>query len=288
MNKLFEYNIHIGRWRVLVQDRDIQSGAVKQRHIADKAVCPKHLSDEIKPFLTEELYNMVESLQVGGVALSNFLGNRQDIGITQFALSEMIRRIWRAIGGITGIDYLTFNMTIVPSNTIVYAGTVVRVTADSANSISFFNSIKIYANDVLIKSAENVNVCYIDYTITENTTFRCVGVMAGETHEKEMNVYKEVPFFIGSGNVYTDIMNEECRRSLDGTLEGSYDLNVNTNGDYIFIIIPASRKSEFRRADMNGYEIPMEAPVDVDDFVVYKSINTYNAGTYNIDIDINS
>jgi hypothetical protein len=39
---------------------------------------------------------------------------------------------------------------------------------------------------------------------------------------------------------------------------------------------------------MNGYEIPMAAPIDVDDFVVYKSINTYNAGTYNIDIDINS
>ncbi len=36
--KLFEFDIHIGDWRVLAQSRDIQNGAVQSRHITDNAV----------------------------------------------------------------------------------------------------------------------------------------------------------------------------------------------------------------------------------------------------------
>ena len=36
--KLFEFDIHIGDWRVLVQGRDIQNGAVEGRHIADNTI----------------------------------------------------------------------------------------------------------------------------------------------------------------------------------------------------------------------------------------------------------
>jgi hypothetical protein len=59
----------------------------------------------------------------------------------------------------------------------------------------------------------------------------------------------------------------------------------------MFIIIPVSHKGEFRRADMNGLGIKIEIPMastTYDDYIVYKSLNTYKAGTYNIDIDINS
>lgn len=284
----FREDLHLGHKVPLIGIDDIVNSAITTEKIKDKAVTPEKLSDDVKPFITEELYKMIESLQVGGVALSNFLGNREDIGITQMALTEMIHRIWRAIGGITGIDYLDFRMTIEPSQTFVSESTTVTVTADSTNSFSFFNSIKIYANDILISEAENVSVHSIEYTVSDNTTFKCVGVMAGETYSKEKKVYKEVPFFMGSGTVYTDIINEECRKPLDGTLEGNYDITVKNTGEYIFIIIPISKKDEFRRADMNGYEIPFAAPSVMQDYVVYKSLNTYQAGTYNIDIDINS
>lgn len=38
MQTLFEYDQHIGDWRVLVQSRDIHNGAVQSRHIASDAV----------------------------------------------------------------------------------------------------------------------------------------------------------------------------------------------------------------------------------------------------------
>lgn len=43
MGKLFEFDEHIGDWRVLVQSRDIQNGAIQSRHIAPEAV----ISDKI-------------------------------------------------------------------------------------------------------------------------------------------------------------------------------------------------------------------------------------------------
>lgn len=43
MQTLFEYDQHIGDWRVLVQSRDIHNGAVQSRHIASDAV----ISDKI-------------------------------------------------------------------------------------------------------------------------------------------------------------------------------------------------------------------------------------------------
>lgn len=47
--KLFEFDIHIGDWRVLVQSRDIQNGAVQSRHITDNAVTSEKIGDgEVK------------------------------------------------------------------------------------------------------------------------------------------------------------------------------------------------------------------------------------------------
>lgn len=47
--KLFEFDVHIGDWRVLVQSSDIQNGAVQSRHITDNAVTTEKIGDgEVK------------------------------------------------------------------------------------------------------------------------------------------------------------------------------------------------------------------------------------------------
>lgn len=49
MQKLFEFIEHIGKWRVLVQTRDIQNGAITSRHIVDDAVTTEKIGDgEVK------------------------------------------------------------------------------------------------------------------------------------------------------------------------------------------------------------------------------------------------
>lgn len=47
--KLFEFDQHIGDWRVLLQSRDISNGAIKSRHIADDAITTNKIGDgEVK------------------------------------------------------------------------------------------------------------------------------------------------------------------------------------------------------------------------------------------------
>lgn len=45
MKRLFSFDLHIGDWRVLVQSKDIQDGAIQSRHISDDAVTTEKIAD---------------------------------------------------------------------------------------------------------------------------------------------------------------------------------------------------------------------------------------------------
>jgi hypothetical protein len=92
---------------------------------------------------------------------------------------------------------------------------------------------------------------------------------------------------VGAGSIYKDVMRAEFHKPIIATLEGNHNVVIEHNGDRIYIIIPLYKENEFRRADMNGFEIPFSKTI-MGDYIVYTSINTYTMGTYNIDISINS
>ena len=293
-----------------VKNKHLDDNAVNTRVIEDRAVTPEKLSDGVQASIvlpltdsldqkytniTNELYDMIASLQVGGIALSNQFGDREDIGITQKTLTKMFGAIWDTISQYhQGHNFFDFTLIVDPVyifNEVIEDP--VRVVADCSGAISDFDSVKVYVDDELIPRAESSDVTRFETTVilAKTSTIKVVGTILGREVVKTAQVINEVPFFMGSGNVYTDVMNEECRKELIGTLEGDYDVTIKNTGEYMFIIIPISHKDEFRRADMNGLglkvEIPMQATI-TPDYVVYKSLNTYKAGTYNVDIDINS
>lgn len=286
-----------------IKERHFDDAAVTTPKIKDKAVTPEKLNDSVKNTLitpainsidekygsiTNELYLMVRSLQVGGVALSGKLGNREDIGIHQKSLSKIFNKLWEVLGEITGKVYMDYTLTVEPI--LAYADGDVNVTiiADCSESVSDFDEVKVYVDNELVGEDENT----VTYTITvpkrKTSVVKVEGTILGKTIIKTQEVVIETPFFIGSGNVYTDAMNEECRKEIIGTLQGEYDMTVKHTGDYIFIIIPSTRREEFRRAkiDMNGFEIPILIN-DRPDYIICQSVNTYQTGNYNIDIDIN-
>ncbi len=396
MKQLFEFDIHIGDWRVLVQSRDIQNGAVQSRHIsegaiesrhiadkavqaqhidgtiearhiADKAIESRHIEDNsikgdhfdddglhhgkiaddaiwarnikdrnvtsrkiekkairkehlseksvgpsnvtddfqgkiVLPItnqldgkyenITQELYSMIASLQVGGIALSGKFGNRTDIGISQKTLTIMVGRIMDILGDILGKDFMNFKLTVEPHISYSEGEVDITVVADSSGSISDFDSIRVYVNDVLVGESGDVVRYITDVQVDKDSTIKVVGVILGKTIIKEERVQVMLPFFIGSGYEYTDVLVPECQKELDGSLEGEYDIEVRKRreaDEKIYVIIPISKKEEFRRCkmDMNGYEIPFNV-TEEDAFIVCESLNTYKEGSYNLDIDINS
>jgi hypothetical protein len=70
-------------------------------------------------------------------------------------------------------------------------------------------------------------------------------------------------------------------------MRGAYDVIVH-EGEHIIVIVGESLREGFIRADINGVEIAFtESTVTVDDntYRVFVSKDTYQAGTYNIDIN---
>lgn len=281
----------------------LADGAVTTPKIKDKAVSPRKVSDDFFPVvilppieqidkkytdITNELYRMIRSLQVGGIALSDKFGNRDDIGITQKTLTKAIGWLWDKIGEITGETYMDFNLSVIPAAQYSEQAATFNITADCTDAISDFDSIQIFIDDQLVAESSNVEVFTTAQTLGQTSAVRAVGVILGRTITKQATAVKEVPFFMGSGQNYEDVMNTDCLKQMEGTIEGDYDVTVSNTGDHLFIIIPISQKDLFRRADMNGYEIPFETAQVMQDYVVYKSLNVYTAGTYNIDIDIDS
>ena len=299
----------------IVKEKHLDDDAVTTPKIEDKAVTPEKLNESVKPYITndldkkydtisksldtkysnitDELYSIIASLQVGGIALSQKFGYREDIGISQKALTKAIGKLWDEIGKITGKTYMDFSLTVQPTFIAKEGVGTVTITADCSEAISDFDSIKFYVNGEPKAESHDVSVYTQSLIIEDNgvSTIKAVGVIFGKTITKEAQITKAIPFFMGSGQNYQEVLVPECAKELIGTLEGDYDVTIKNNGDYMFIVIPISHKDEFRRADMNGLGLKVEIPMastTYDDYVVYKSLNTYKAGTYNIDIDINS
>lgn len=244
----------------------------------------------------KDLQGQIDALQIGGWAISQMFGNDTHIGISQNTLTNLFGRLWEVIGEIKGKDYMDFTLTVNPAYTYREGDVPVTITADCTDTVSYFDSIKLYVDDVLVDEATNINLLTTVATISQTSSVKAVGVIVGKTIEKELSVIKELPTFMGSApanGTYLDVMVSANWKEIEGTLEGAYDITVNHDGDNIYIILPISMKDEFRRivtrngVDMNGFEFPLELTETVD-LVIAKSVNTYRAGTYNIDININS
>ena len=104
--------------------------------------------------------------------------------------------------------------------------------------------------------------------------------------DNEERQYEDV-FYMGAGNAYTDVLDNSHMKPVNKSMKLSVNVTC-TDGDNIILVIADSFRANFLRADMSGTEIPFtETQVTVNEVLydVLISDNTYQAGTYNIDIN---
>lgn len=292
-----------------VSTRTIQDEAVTTPKIKDKAVTPSKISDDfvdkvIIPLFVKaqryhdadmaklykqmaELRQLVTSYVASGIALSNHLGSHDDIGITQRTITDAINQIWDAIRDMKGENNDGITLKVTPDWFISEDTAEVNISAWAKDGV--FETLQIYINDVPVWEKPIENVQRYEYTATMSETSKVTvkAQILGIEYTKEEYVTKYYPFFIGSGSDWEDVVNDKYARNLNhGKLRGSYNINIEHDGDYMFIIIPSSREHEIVRFDMNGYEIPIDV-INNTKYTVYKSANTYRRGLFNIDITTN-
>ena len=356
--KLFNFDIHIGKWRVLVQTRDvadkavtgskiadravnwfhiikkavrnehiddssvdartIADDAVHTRHIHEKAVTPDKVSDNfvstlVQPLVDKlsnkhdkdvkdlkardaDLQNQIDSQQIHGLAVSNMFGNDPHIGISQKTLTLAMNKLWSKIEDITGEVYQGFVMQANPEYYIGEDGCTLTITASSENSIGIFEKIAFFWNyeEEPFYSAENIvgiDAMKVelpeDKLINDKVIIRCEAQILGMPYSDQKSVTHYSSFFLGGGSTYEDVMDVEHVIPLTHHMRGAHDIEV-ADGEHIIIVLGDSLASGFIRADINGVEIAFnESSVVVGEklYKVFTSENTYQEGTYNIDIN---
>lgn len=287
----------------------LDDSSISANLIQEKAVTYDKLSDDTKSTIagnidtkaqeidnkyaqiTNNLQNEINSIIKGGVALSKNFGLSDDIGITQNSLTKIIGVLFDELAPLTHKEYIKFESSVTPTTIISDTPQNVEVIADCTGSIDDFDSLEIYVNGVLVDHTSDTSRHVKEIPISQTSTITIRAIILGRLYGDSVTVTYYLPYFIGSGNVYTDAMNADCYKpEMKTTIQGDFDFEVNEDNQHIFIIIPKSDEEKFRRAsfDMNGYEIQFNIDRTSDpNLVIYKSVNTYIHGTYNIDIQIN-
>lgn len=230
----------------------------------------------------------------GGTALTNQFGNDEYIGVNQKTLTNALNKLWDKIEEITGEITQGINMIVTPSYFISEDGCTVNISASSSEANGIFEHIAFYADGNLIAEADNVESFNTQTHIDDTTEIKCVAKIMGIEYTKSKTVTHYNSFFLFAGSFETEEAaieyatgHPEYSRPITSGLRGAYDITCN-QGDNIIVIFGKSFASGFLRADLNSIEIPFTQKVvtiNDEEYVVFVSTNTYNAETYNIDIN---
>lgn len=277
-----------------VTSEKIKDGEVKTADIADGSITPEKLSDRIvpeviKPLLEplkdrdNDLQNQIDSLEISGLALSNKFGNDPHIGISQKTLTAAINDIWYKLEEITGETLVGINLTVTPEYYIGEDGCDVNIVAETVTENGIIEYIKVFVDDEPIAEDGGEHEFEFDVHISDTSEIKCLAQVLGIVYERKVTITHYSPFWVGAGSDYSSVMTMNNLRNIGG----NYNITF-TTGQNLIIVVEDILRDRFVRADMNGVEIQFTETTHTAGRKTYKvltSENTYQAGTYNIDIN---
>ena len=230
----------------------------------------------------------------GGTALTDQFGLDDYLGVSQKTLTIALNDIWEKIKSITGEMSSGISMSVSPSYFIGDSGCTINVSATSCQYGQTFDHIAFYSNNVLLQEASNVKDLTFSAHIDETSEIKCVAKILGVEYVASKTITQYNNFFIFAGNFdsFEQVL-EYASNHLEFSVPVTEELRENRDitcqdNDKIIILMGKSLEDKFIRADLNGLEIPFEREVislEGEEYIVLTSTNTYNAGTYNIDIN---
>lgn len=282
-----------------VDSRTIKNHSILNKHIKDAEICTRKFSPCVEEWINKlidkkcafvmkqmmELRQLVTSYTKNGIALSNSLGANQDIGITQWRLTRELVNLNNRINDLAGLPGKGICVTITPDVFVTEFDGEVALTVTSSSE-DILEKVKIFVNDDKIIEKEWTEGFIEHFTLHDTSIVKTVVQIMGIEYTDIKVVTKLFPFFIGSGEVWTDAETIDNAQVYRGHLNGSYDMTVKNDGDKIYVIIPKRLAYQMIRVDMNGFEVPMITK-EYDEMLIFESTNTYIAGRYNLDITCN-
>ena len=225
----------------------------------------------------------------GGSAITDIFGDSELVAVNQKIQTDATNRIYALLEEALGRTLLGFTWTINPLFFISETPKTISIDVTPTNTGEILEKVYLIVNGVKVEGSDKENVPNTHYEVelSDTSTIRVDAQVLGVHYHREQVVTRYNEFFMGCGTVYTDVMDGTPAHTVDVRNGMRLAKNVTAeDNDYIFVIIGNSLYNDFIRADMNGIEIPFDVDTTtLEGYVILKSQNTYEAGTYNIDIN---
>lgn len=239
-----------------------------------------------------ETIKLIENLEVTGMIVMQEFGDSESFGISQKKITAAINQLWEKIEDMTGEIIRGINMVVTPTFFVSEDGCDIHISANTVETNGIFEKIQFFVDNKLIHQETNTEYVSFDHHIDVKPApdytyvIMCKAKIMGVEYTRQQVITRYNEFFIGAGNTYTDILDSAHSRQLNGTMRHNYDVTFG-EGNKLIIVMGATLRDGFIRADLNGVEIELtEQTVTIDDkqYVVLTS-EPWSAGTYNIDIN---
>lgn len=167
----------------------------------------------------------------------------------------------------------------------------------SESSIAVGGTSKVDADSIVIKRGGTTVVSGSGKTASGNdsitpsasgtTTYDGTFVINGVQKTASRNVTAVHKIYYGSGA--TEAAATTTRSNATTSPVGTYNVTVASNGQYIFFVVPSNMT--INGASLSGFAFPLDSPTTTTKtdggvsgvaYKVYRSSNTYDAGTYSI------
>ena len=315
----FREDLHLGHEVPMVGTDDLVNRCVTEEKIDDNAVSLRKIAQDVIDYITNaitgaitaykkvvdaafehlheamndvnkrmnDLQQQINSQQEHGVAVSDEFGDNDHISVSQKALTQAFNRLWSVLDDFTGEVHQGINMLVSPDYFIGEDACDIHITASTVGLNGPFEHIELLVNGIKIAEADDVDYYEFDTQITESSVIMCKAKIMGITYEQQKVVTHHNSFWLGAGTNYAQVMDVEHVIPITNGMRGAYNVSCNT-GDHLFVIVADTLRAGFIRADMNGAEIAFtESTVTIDgkQYNVLTSENTFQAATYNIDIN---
>ena len=237
----------------------LAEGSITTDKIADGAITSDKLSSEIIDYIISTAFSVA---------------------------AKDIKIIWNKISEITGEQINSLFFKVSPEYFISEEGANVHIKASSEDSNAVFEHIAFYINGLLVSEAFGVDTLEYDGVITETSEIGYKATVLGEEYTETTTVAHYSSYWIGAGNLYTDVMDNEHLIPVKEGMRSQHDISFH-EADKLFIIIGSQLRDQFIRADMNGFEISFNETVitvEGNEFSVLES-DPFHEGMYNIDIN---
>ena len=261
--------------------------------LGEKVVDETKLSDALASKIND-MKNQIDSLNKDeygkdGIAVSNAFGHNPHIGISQNTLTIAFNNLWQKIEEITGESLRGISMEVTPDYFLGNEGCEVLIKAYTANTIGIFEHIEFLVDGEKVYEADDKD--YVEFTteIDHTSQLTCNAQIMGIPYTVQKMVYHYDAFWIGGGSQATDVMSDDAAHlvTIDKCMRAAKDVTL-TNGQHIILVMGEYLRDGFIRADINGVEIDFTESTITQNgntYKVFTSVNTYQAGTLNIDIN---